>query len=100
MMQIFSLEAAKEIGLIEAIILQNIARDVIDIELTRRTSQMGYGWTYCTNALYELLYPYIRLEDVYKKLKSLEEKGLILSNKNNPLYSFTLTAKCRKLMKL
>jgi hypothetical protein len=74
----FSVEAAKKIGVEEAIIAETIRFWLIKNSSNQEGMHDGRYWTYNSASAWTEIYPYWSRRQIYRILHSLREKGIIL----------------------
>lgn len=94
----FNTEIAKEYGLEEAILLENIYFWVRKNKANNQNYQKGYYWTYNSVKAFNELFDYISPSKINRALKNLEENNLIISdcfneNKYDHTKWYTVTEK-------
>lgn len=82
---IFDGELAKQYGVNEAIMLQNLAFWVQKNAANNRHIHDGKAWTYNSAAAFERLFPFWSPAQIRRILASLEEQGTITSGNYNDL---------------
>ena len=98
----FNTKIAKEYGLEESILLENIYFWVKKNKCNNQNYHNGKYWTYNSIKAFSALFPYMSESKIYRALKNLEENGLIeISDFNENRYKrpswYTLTEKALKL---
>lgn len=87
----FNVEIATKFGIEEAILLQHIYYWVEKNKANNKHFHDGRYWAYNSVKAFTTLFPYIPERTLSRKLKNLEEKGLIISaNYNETKYDRTL----------
>lgn len=86
----FDVAVAKEYGIQEAILLQNIAFWVQKNAANNKQVYDGNVWTYNSVKAFAELFPYMSEKQIYNALKKLENEGLIVTgNYNKSAYDRT-----------
>ena len=98
----FNTKIAKQYGLEESILLENIYFWVKKNKCNNQNYHNGKYWTYNSIKAFSALFPYMSESKIYRTLKNLEENGLIeISDFNENRYKrpswYTLTEKALKL---
>ena len=98
----FNTKIAKQYGLEESILLENIYFWVKKNKCNNQNYHNGKYWTYNSIKAFSALFPYMSESKIYRALKNLEENGLIeISDFNENRYKrpswYTLTEKALKL---
>ena len=98
----FNTKIAKQYGLEESILLENIYFWVKKNKANNQNYHNGKYWTYNSIKAFSALFPYMSESKIYRALKNLEENGLIeISDFNENRYKrpswYTLTEKALKL---
>ena len=98
----FNTKIAKQYGLEESILLENIYFWVKKNKCNNQNYHNGKYWTYNSIKAFSVLFPYMSESKIYRALKNLEENGLIeISDFNENRYKrpswYTLTEKALKL---
>lgn len=87
----FSVKAASEYGLNEAIILNNLRYWIAHNAANEKNFYDGRYWTYNSNAAFCKLFPYLSEKKIRNALKHLQEEGIIITgNYNKSAYDRTL----------
>lgn len=84
-MHYFDIKVAKEIGVIPAIIYQNILYWVDKNKANDNNFFDGYYWTYNSVKAFEELFPYLTQKQIRSSLDKLEELGIIKTGNYNKL---------------
>ena len=100
----FNTEIAKQYGLEESILLENIYFWVKKNKANNQNYQNGKYWSYNSIRAFKLLFDYMSESKIYRALKKLEETGLIeIADFNANRYKrpnwYTVTDKTLKLYK-
>jgi len=74
---------ACEIGVSQAMVLQQIHYWVTKNAENNKNFQDGHYWTYNTYAGWQENFPFLKVDTVRKIIKDLEKKGLVISGKYN-----------------
>ena len=82
-MHYFNTRVAKEIGIVPAIILQNLSYWIDKNEANERHFYDGYYWTYNTVKAFNELFPYVSANTIRNALNKLEELELIKTGNYN-----------------
>lgn len=86
----FCVELASSYGIEEAIIIHNLYFWIKKNVANESNFHDGRYWTYNSSKAFSLLFPYMTESKIYRVLKSLEEKGLIVKgNYNDTKYDRT-----------
>lgn len=92
----FCVELASSYGIEEAIIIQNLYFWIRKNVANGSNFHDGRCWTYNSSKAFSVLFPYMTESKIYRILKSLEEKGIIIKGNYNEnkydrtcWYSFT-----------
>ena len=98
----FNTKIAKQYGLEESILLENIYFWVKKNKCNNQNYHNEKYWTYNSIKAFSVLFPYMSESKIYRALKNLEENGLIeISDFNENRYKrpswYTLTEKALKL---
>lgn len=99
----FNIEAAKEIGIIPAILLKNIYWWVKKNEYNNKHFYDGHYWTYNSVKAFTDYFPYLTAKQILYALKKLETEGYLVSgNYNNSAYDrtkwYAVTKRAEKLL--
>lgn len=101
MVHIFDVDIAKEHGLVQAIVLNNLWYWIDKNRANETNYHDGYYWTYNSTRAYSKIFPYLSERRIYNALKDLEEKGIIHTGNYNQLsydrtkwYAFTQKGEC------
>jgi hypothetical protein len=90
-MHSFSVRLAERYGPIEAILLSNICWWVETNEKNGKNFHDGKFWTYGSPGAFEKIFPYLKPEQIKYALRSLRDKGVLLTgNYNKMKYDRTL----------
>ncbi len=79
----FCVELASCYGIEEAIIIQNLYFWIKKNVANEKNFYDGRYWTYNSSKAFSSLFPYMTESKIYRVLKSLEEKGLIIKGNYN-----------------
>lgn len=95
----FCIELASAYGIEEAIIIHNLYFWIKKNVANESNFHAGRYWTYNSSKAFSVLFPYMTESKIYRVLKSLEEKGLIVKgNYNDTKYDrttwYSLSDKC------
>lgn len=95
----FCIELASAYGIEEAIIIHNLCFWIKKNVANESNFHDGRYWTYNSSKAFSVLFPYMTESKIYRVLKSLEEKGLIVKgNYNDTKYDrttwYSLSDKC------
>ena len=98
----FKIEVAKECGILEAIILENIYFWVEHNKTNEKAFYDGEYWTFNSVKAFEEQFPYSTKKKIYNALQNLKEAGLIKTgNYNKSTYDrtmwYTLTEKGKSI---
>lgn len=86
----FCIELASSYGIEEAIIIHNLYFWIKKNVANGNNFHDGRYWTYNSSKAFSILFPYMTESKIYRVLKSLEEKGLIVKgNYNDTKYDRT-----------
>lgn len=86
----FCIELASSYGIEEAIIIHNLYFWIKKNVANGSNFHDGRYWTYNSSKAFSILFPYMTESKIYRVLKSLEEKGLIVKgNYNDTKYDRT-----------
>lgn len=86
----FCVELASAYGIEEAIIIHNLYFWIKKNVANESNFHDGRYWTYNSSKAFSVLFPYMTESKIYRVLKSLEEKGLIIKgNYNDTKYDRT-----------
>ena len=104
MYHFFNTEIAKQYGLEESILLENIYFWVKKNKANNQNYHNGKYWTYNSIRAFKILFDYMSESKIYRALKKLEEAGLIeIGDFNADRYKrpswYTVTEKAIKLYK-
>lgn len=103
----FSVDVATILGLEEAIILNNLYYWIDKNKANNRHYYDGSYWTYSSSKALHLLFPYISEHSIYRLLRKLEEKNVIIRGNYNikgydrtmwyaiTEYGFTILQNCK-----
>lgn len=87
----FNVEIAKEYGILEAILIQNIYYWTLKNKANDKHFHDGYYWTYNSIKAFGELFPYVSERQIQNALKKLKELGIIMTdNFNTSPYDKTL----------
>lgn len=87
----FNVNLAKEFGIIEAILLNNLEFWIAKNKANGTNYYDGYYWTFNSTKAFNELFPYISQRQIQNALKKLKEKGIIQTgNYNKSSYDRTL----------
>ena len=87
----FDVEVAKEVGIIAAILFQNIAFWCQHSQANARNFHDGEYWTFNTNKAFCELFPYMTSKSIRNALQKLVDSGLIVTgNYNEKPYDRTI----------
>ena len=87
----FNVEVAKKYGILEAILLNNIAFWIASNKANGRNYYDGTYWTYNSAKAFQELFPYVTLRQVQNALMHLREQGVLKTgNYNAQAYDRTL----------
>ena len=81
----FDISVATEIGIIPAILYQNISYWVDKNKANDRNFHDGYYWTFNSVKAFEELFPYLTQKQIRSSLDKLEELGIIKTGNYNKL---------------
>ena len=100
----FNTEIAKQYGIEESILLENIYFWVKKNKANNQNYHNGKYWTYNSIRAFKILFDYMSESKIYRALKKLEEAGLIeIGDFNADRYKrpcwYTVTEKAIKLYK-
>ena len=97
----FNIEIAKQYGMLEAVLLNNLHYWITKNEANSKNYYDGYYWTYNSVKAFHELFPYASDHKIRNALKHLEEEGLIITGNYNQSthdrtmwYALTENAKC------
>ena len=79
----FEVEIAKEYGIQEAIIIQNLQFWILKNIANKKNLIDGRTWTYCSAKAFEELFPYMSTQSLRTTLKHLKERGVIITGNFN-----------------
>lgn len=86
----FDIEHAQELGIVEAILIQNLAFWIQKNKANNRSLKDGRYWTYNSAKAFSELFPYLSVHQVRRALDNLESKGVIIkANYNQAAYDRT-----------
>jgi hypothetical protein len=87
----FDIEVAKQVGVVAAILFQNIAFWCMHCEANGTNYHDGLYWTYNTNKAFCELFPYMSSKTIRNALQKLVDAGLIVTgNYNEKAYDRTI----------
>ena len=87
----FDVNIAKEFGILEAILLNNLEFWIAKNEANGTNYYDGTYWTYNSTKAFNELFPYVSQRQIQNALKKLKEKGIIQTgNYNKSSYDRTL----------
>ena len=87
----FDVNVAKEFGILEAILLNNLEFWIAKNEANGTNYYDGTYWTYNSTKAFNELFPYVSQRQIQNALKKLKEKGIIQTgNYNKSSYDRTL----------
>ena len=87
----FDVNIAKEFGILEAILLNNLEFWIAKNEANGTNYYEGTYWTYNSTKAFNELFPYVSQRQIQNALKKLKEKGIIQTgNYNKSSYDRTL----------
>jgi hypothetical protein len=97
----FDVDIAKEYGILEAILLNNLGFWIEKNRANNVNYYDGYYWTFNSVKAFNQLFPYVSQRQIQTALKHLKEEGLIQTGNYNKLaydrtlwYAFTEKGKC------
>lgn len=91
MNHVFDIDIAKEYGILEAVILDNIAHWIKHNEANETNYHDGTYWTYNSTRAFTEIFPYASQRQIQTALKKLIENGLLKTgNYNKSAYDRTL----------
>lgn len=87
----FNVEIAKEYGILEAILIQNIYYWTLKNKANDKHYHNGYYWSYNSIKAFGELFPYVSQRQIQYSLKKLKDLGIIMTdNFNTSPYDKTL----------
>lgn len=87
----FNVEIAKEYGILEAILLENINYWLLKNEANEKNYHDGNYWTYNSTRAFATLFPYASQRQIQTALKKLINEGILITgNYNEYAYDRTL----------
>jgi len=87
----FNIELAKEYGILEAILIQNIYYWTLKNKANNKHYHNGYYWSYNSIKAFSELFPYVSQRQIQYSLKKLKDLGIIMTdNFNTSPYDKTL----------
>ena len=87
----FNVNIAKEFGILEAILLNNLEYWIAKNKANGTNFYDGFYWTYNSTKAFNELFPYVSQRQIQNALKKLKEKGIIQTgNYNKSSYDRTL----------
>lgn len=87
----FNVNIAKEFGILEAILLNNLEYWIAKNKANGTNFYDGFYWTYNSAKAFNELFPYVSQRQIQNALKKLKEKGIIQTgNYNKSSYDRTL----------
>ena len=97
----FDIDIAKEFGILEAILLNNIQFWIEKNRANEINYYDGYYWTFNSTKAYTELFPYVTQRQIQNALKHLRDEGVLQVGNYNKLtydrtlwYAFTEKGKC------
>jgi len=91
MIHFFDVDIAKEFGINEAVILNNLWYWIYQNKTNNINYYDGHYWTYNSTKAYAQQFPYLSQRQIQNALKKLKEKGIIITgNYNKSAYDRTL----------
>lgn len=79
----FNIQFAKEFGIEEAVIIENLYYWIFKNVANERNKNEGRYWTYNSARAFSELFPYMTETKIYRVLSNLEEKNIIIKGKFN-----------------
>lgn len=90
MYHMFDIEVAKQVGIIAAVLFQNIAYWCQHSQANGTNYHDGYFWTYNTVKAFKTIFPYLSSSQIDTGIKKLVDAGLIIKgNYNKSAYDRT-----------
>ena len=87
----FDVNVAKEFGILEAILLNNLEYWIANNKANGTNFYEGTYWTFNSTKAFNELFPYVSQRQIQNALKKLKEKGIIQTgNYNKSSYDRTL----------
>ena len=101
MQHTFDIDIAKDYGMLEAILLNNMWFWIEKNRANNVNYYDGYFWTYNSTKAYNELFPYVSQRQIQNALKKLREEGILQTGNYNKLaydrtlwYAFTKKGEC------